>query len=141
MDAGAGDGTADRRRQVAIADQLDPGARLADLGDERVVARPIEDDDGDVVDPPAERLGDPPQVVGRRVADVDLPRNDRPDAELLEVGVGGIDETALLGGGEDGDRAGLEATRFVPSSGSTAMSTSGASRRSSSSRRPTFSPI
>ena len=37
----------------------------ADLVDQRVVARPLEDDDGDVADPAAERLGDPVDVLGR----------------------------------------------------------------------------
>ena len=104
MDAGAGDRAADRRRKVAVADQLDPGAGFADLGDEGLVARPLEDDDGDVVDPPAEGLGDPAEVVGRALPDVDLAGHDRPDAELLEVRIRGVDQAALLGGCEHGDR-------------------------------------
>ena len=48
MDAGARHGARDRRRQVAVADELDPGAGGADLGDEVVVAGTLEDDDRDV---------------------------------------------------------------------------------------------
>ena len=44
--------------QVAVGDELDPGAGAADLGDEVVVARAVEDDHRDVHGPPAERLGD-----------------------------------------------------------------------------------
>ena len=47
------------------------------------------------------------EVLGRALADVDLAGHDRPDAELLEVGVGGVGQAALLGRGEDGDRVRL----------------------------------
>ena len=39
--------------------------------------------------------------------DVDLARRDRPDAQLLEVRVGGMGQAAGLRRGKDGDRAGL----------------------------------
>ena len=65
VDAGPRDGARDGRREVAVADQLDPGTGRPDLVDERVVARPLEDDDGDVADLPAERVGDPVDVLRR----------------------------------------------------------------------------
>ena len=105
--AGARDRARDRGRQVAVADQLDPRARRADLVDQLLVARALEDHDRDVVDAPAERLGDPAEVLARALADVDLARGDRPDAQLLHVRVGRVDEPAGLRRGEDGDRAGL----------------------------------
>src|SRR4051794_25273607 len=55
VDAGARNSTGDRRGQIAVTDELDPRAGLADLGDERLVALALEDDDGDVADPPSER--------------------------------------------------------------------------------------
>ena len=82
-----------------------PAARTSAIS--VVVARPLEDDDRDVADPPAERLGDPAEVLGRRLADVDLAGRDRPDAQLLEVRVGGVGQAAGLRRREDGDRAGL----------------------------------
>jgi hypothetical protein len=107
VDAGALDRAADRGRQVAVADQLDPAPAGADLLDQRLVARSLEDHDGDVADAPPQLGGDPCEVLARRQADVDPAGRDRPDAELLEVRVGGVEEAALLGRGEDRDRAGL----------------------------------
>jgi hypothetical protein len=107
VDAGARDGAADRRRQVAVGDELDPGAGTLDLRDQPLVARPVEDHDRDVDDLPAERVGDPVEVVGRALADVDLAGHDGPDAELLEVRVWGVGEAALLRRGEDRDRVAL----------------------------------
>ena len=72
-----------------------------------VVSRPFEDDHGDVADLPAERLGDPAEVLGRGGADVDLAGRDRSDAQLLHVRVGRVGEAAGLGCREDGDGAGL----------------------------------
>ena len=68
VDAGALDGAADRGRDVAVADELDPGARGADLGDQLGVARPVEDDDRDVGDLAPQRLGDPVAVLRRLAA-------------------------------------------------------------------------
>ena len=42
-----------------------------------------------------------------RPGDVDAARGDRADGELLEVRVRGVGQAALLGRGEDRDRAGL----------------------------------
>ena len=54
----AADRGADRGHDVAVGDQLDARAGLADLGDQIVVARPVEHDRGHVVATAAERLGD-----------------------------------------------------------------------------------
>src|SRR3954453_10382401 len=87
VDAGARDRAGDRRRQVPVPDELDARARLPDLGDEGLVPLALEDDDRDVTDAAAERPGDAPQVLAGALADVDLSRSDRTDAQLLEVGV------------------------------------------------------
>ena len=58
VDAGALDRAADRGRQVAVGDELDPRPGPPDLLDQGVVARPLEDDDGDVVDAAPERRRD-----------------------------------------------------------------------------------
>ena len=71
------------------------------------MAGSLEDHDRDVGDPPAEGLGDQVAVLGGRLADVDLAGHDRPDAQLLEVRVGGVEQAAALGRREDGDRVGL----------------------------------
>ena len=113
MDARAGDGGGDRGREVTVADELDPGAGLPDLGDQLVVAWPFEDDDRDVLDPPAERLGDAPQVFARALADVHLARHARSDAQLLHVGVRRMGQAAGLRGGEHSDRPGLSVRHEV----------------------------
>ena len=62
----------DAGREVAVADEPDARARLADVGDEPLVARPVEDDDHEVVDLAVERLRDRLQVVLDGRVDVDL---------------------------------------------------------------------
>src|SRR6185503_599309 len=47
--AGALDRAADRGGEVAVGNELDARARAPDLGDEVGVARPVEDDHGDVL--------------------------------------------------------------------------------------------
>ena len=65
VDARARDGTRDGGRKVAVGDQLDARAGLPYLGDELLVARPVEDDDGDVVDASTEGRRDPREIFGR----------------------------------------------------------------------------
>src|SRR6185503_8665841 len=105
--AGALDRAADRGGEVAVADQLDPSAGRPDLLDQRLVARPLQDHDGDVADAPAELRRDPGKVLARRQADVDAAGRDRTDAQLVEVRVRRVHEATLLRRGEDRDRAGL----------------------------------
>ena len=79
----------------------------ADLGDQRLVARPLEDDDRDVADrrPSAAAIRRRFSVGLSRMST--LPAATGPDAQLLEVRVRGVDQAARLGRGEDRDRAGL----------------------------------
>ena len=65
-------GRGDAGGEVAVADQPDARARLADLGDQALVARPVEHDDHEVVDLAVERLGDGLQVLLHGGVDVDL---------------------------------------------------------------------
>src|SRR4051794_4940004 len=76
VDACALDGAADRGREVAVADQLDPGAGLADLVDQRLVAWSLEDHHGDIADAPSELGRDPREVLPGREADVDAAGRD-----------------------------------------------------------------
>ena len=71
VDARLGPRGGDRRRDVAVADQVDAGARLAQLADQVVVALALEHDDADVGHAPALRLRDGLHVLGRRRVDVD----------------------------------------------------------------------
>src|SRR5690349_21360907 len=63
VNACALDRARDRRREVAVGDQLDPGARPSQLLDERLVPGSVEDDHSDVGDLATERLRDPPDVL------------------------------------------------------------------------------
>ena len=69
-------------REVAVADQPDARAALADLGDQLLVARPIQDDHDQVVDVAAEALRDRLQVVLDGRVDVDLPFDEGPTTSL-----------------------------------------------------------
>ena len=55
----------DRRCNIAVADQPDARARLAQLGDEAVMPFALEHDDVDFPGRLAERLGDGANVLGR----------------------------------------------------------------------------
>ena len=120
------DGRADRRGHVAVLDQLDPGAGGADLLDQVVMPRPVEDDRGDVVDHAAERVGDRPDVVLDRLRERDPPARNRPTAifRMYMSGSDGIEPR--------GDAAIIE-TAFVPPRATTARPSSGSSARSYSS--------
>jgi hypothetical protein len=84
---GSTDRGRDRGCDVAVLDELDAGARLADVLDEVVVARAVEDDGGDVGRAPAESLGDRDDVLVDRAQEVDLPAGDGPDGHLPHVHV------------------------------------------------------
>src|SRR3954466_5424156 len=73
----AADRRGDRRGHVAVLDELDAGAGGADLLDEVVVARPVEDQRRDVARGAAVGLGDGADVVAHRAAEVDLAARGR----------------------------------------------------------------
>ena len=54
-----------RRGDVAVGDEADAGADLADLGDRLLVTRAVEHDHGDVAGLAALALGDPADHVAR----------------------------------------------------------------------------
>ena len=117
-----------------------------DIGDQLFVARAVEHHHGELVHLAAEAARDRAQVLAHRGIEIDQMLRARPDDELLHVDVGRMQQAAALGGGEHGDGVGLAggAQRFVPSSGSTAMSTSSNCRAVGHWRgcaMPTFSPM
>jgi hypothetical protein len=98
----------DRGRDVAVADQLHLRARLAQLGDQRVVALPLEHDDGHVARRAALRLGDAADVLGRRERDVDRVDRLRAGGDLLHVdGRAGEEHRAAVRERDHRDRARL----------------------------------
>ena len=78
---------------------------FAHLADQLGVPRPLEHDDGEVLDVDALGLGERLQVVGRRALDVDHAAPFGPDGDLVHVAVGTPEEDAGLGDGDDRERA------------------------------------
>src|SRR5918996_5778968 len=70
---------------VAVLDQLDARAAGADLLDQIVMTRAVEDDRRDVLGVAAERVRDRPDVVRHRPVEVDLPAGNGPDGHLAHV--------------------------------------------------------
>ena len=106
VDVGAADRGRDAGREVAVADQLDARAGGADVGDQLLVPRPIEDDDHQILDVAAEAPGDRLQVRLHRRVEVDGVPRRRPDDDLLHVAVGRVQQAALVRRGQHGDGAG-----------------------------------
>ena len=105
MNARPANGDGYTRRQVAIADQSNAGTRFANLPDQLLVTRPVQDDDGEVVHVAVECACDALQVFRHRQVKVDLAPAGRADDDLFHVAVGGVQETALLRCGQNGERA------------------------------------
>ena len=98
----------DRGGDVAVADQVDARARLAQLADQLVVAVALEHDDGHLGDVEPLRLRDRADVLGRARVDVDRVRRLRPDRDLVHVERrAGVEHRAALGDGDHGDRVRL----------------------------------
>ena len=102
MNARPPNGDGHTRRQVAIADQPNAGTRLANLPDQLLVARAVQNDDGEVVHVAVESTGDTLQVFRHRQVKINLAAAGRADDDLFHVAVGGVQETALLRRGQNG---------------------------------------
>ncbi len=97
----------DHARHVAVADQHDARPRLAHLGDQLGMARPVEDADHEVGDIGLLGLGEVGEVLGRRLVEIDDALGQAAaDGDLVHVDVGRIEEAAVLGHGDDGQRIG-----------------------------------
>ncbi len=71
-----------------------------------LVTRTIEHDDDEVLDAAAERLRDRAQVEAHRRVEIDDVARARPDDELLHVDVGRVQQAAVLGRRQHGQRIG-----------------------------------
>src|SRR5918911_1577123 len=97
------DGRRDARRKVAIADQAYARARFAHLADQLLVARAVQDDDGQIFHVAPKAARDVLQVVFDGRVDVYSAARRGTDDDLVHVDVGRIEEAAPLCGGEHGD--------------------------------------
>src|SRR5581483_7589937 len=105
MNAGAAHGGRDAGGEIAVADQFDARAGFADLRDEIVMTLAIEYDDGQFVDVALECFGELAEVFGDGLLEIDILRGRGTDDELVHVDIGCVQQAALFGSGEDGDRS------------------------------------
>ena len=105
VDAGARPGGHHGQPDVAVADDGDPRAERPDPLEQRQVAGPVEQDDGEVLHLHVHGEGDAAEVVLRRVADVDGAARLRADRDLVHVGDRRREQDApRLGDGGDAER-------------------------------------
>ena len=105
VDAGFGARGGDHPGDVAVLDQPDTGAGLARLGDQRVVARAIENQRDQVGDLAALGPGEVRQVAAGLLVEIDdIVGQAAADGDLLHVGVGRVQEPAVLGERQHGER-------------------------------------
>src|SRR5688500_6250335 len=105
MIAGAGDGGGDRRREVAISDELDTRAGLADVLDQLLVPLALEDDDGEILHVSAEAVRDDAQVGRDGELHAHFAGGRGTNTQLLHIDVGRMEQSAALGNGKHADRA------------------------------------
>ena len=105
MVVGAAHGGVDGGRDVAVGDQLDARAGVADLGHQVVVPRPVEHDRRDVGHRPPERVGDRLRLSRTAQAQVDAAAGDRADRHLLHVHARQRRQAARIARGQDRQRA------------------------------------
>ena len=103
VDAGPFDTGVDSRRDVTVRDELDTGAGTAAFVDDFLMARPVEDDDGQIVDAPFQAFGDAAQVFLNGLGQVDAAFGPRADTELFHVHVRSVEQVPLAGDGHDGN--------------------------------------
>ncbi len=105
MNAGADHRGGNPRGQVAVSDQADARAGLANVGDQLFVARAVQDDDDQVLDVAVQALGNGFQIVGHRSIEFDRALARRTHHDFFHVDVGRVQQSALFAGGQHGDRA------------------------------------
>ena len=106
MDSGSRHRRRDARREVAIRDQANARARLADIGDQLLVARPVEDHDHQVVHPALQPPRDGLQILLDRRIQIHRAFGGRADDDLLHVAVRRVQQPARLGGRQHRDGPG-----------------------------------
>ena len=94
----------DSGREIAIADQADARARLADIRDELLMPRPVEHHHHHVVHAPLQAPGDGLQVVFHRSVQIDSAFRRRTDDDLLHVAVGRVQQATAFSGRQHRNR-------------------------------------
>ena len=106
------------------------------------MACPVEHNHHQGLDIAIKALGDGVKVIVHRSVQVHAAFAGRAHDDFLHIKIRRVEQAALLAGGQDGDRTGRPvAQRFVPSSGSTAISTAGKLNPRTCCAAPMRSPI
>ena len=114
VDGRVGIGGGDDAGDVAVTDQHHADAKAAQLGDQRFVARAVEDAGDDLVGSHALGRGDRLDILGRRLVEIDDAGGQaRADRDLVHINVGRVEQAARFGDGEHREavRTGLGADR------------------------------
>src|SRR5579864_404617 len=106
MHTRADDGGRDTRGKIAVTDELDARAGLANVGDELLVAWTIEDDDDEVIHTALEAACDVLQVVRDGGVEIDGMLAGWADDDFVHVAIGRVEQATLFGSGQHGDGAG-----------------------------------
>ena len=108
VDRRVGIGDRDHPGDVAVGDELDAAAERAQLGDQVGVARPVEHADDDVGRVDALGGGDRRGYcrTATRARSITPAGIAGADGELVHIDVGRVEQAALLGDGEHGERVG-----------------------------------
>jgi len=88
------------------SDQPNASAGAADLFDQLLVPRPIEDDDDQIADGPVQPARDRLQILGDARVEVDETFGGRADDQLLHVAIRCIEEAAFVRSCQHCDRPG-----------------------------------
>ena len=104
MNAGAHDRSGNAGGQITIANQSDAGAGGADVGNQLLVPRPIEDDHHEILDLASEAAGNGFEIVPRRRVEIDGFLRAGTDHQLLHVQIGRVQQTAAVRGRQHRNR-------------------------------------
>ena len=106
MNSGADNRCADARGKVAIGNQPDARAGLANILDQLFVARTVQNHYNEILHFAIKALGDGLQVMGNRRVEFDSALAGRSDDDLFHVQIGRVEQAAAFAGGENHDRVG-----------------------------------
>src|SRR6185312_10863828 len=100
LHARAFDSSGDAGREIAIADEADARARLANVIDQLLVTRAAEHDTNEIFHVTIHGFGDLAEVFNRRSVEAHAALAERSDDDLLHVAVWGVQQSAFFRNGE-----------------------------------------
>src|SRR5277367_1631875 len=138
----AAHGSGNARGKIAVRNQANARADRANVRDELLVPRAVEDHGHQILHVAVVAARDGAQVIFHRRVQINRALRRRPHDNFLHVEIGSMQQAAMFAGREHHDGARLARRAKIGAlSGSTAMSTLGYSRLLSRTAAPTFSPM